>query len=296
MNIREFLHTKFVAPAVPTLFQSDGTPDIGAIERMASFLQARGIPAATVAAGMGSGFDLSPDESIAVLSAWRRKFFGRIFVGALSAGVEQTRQLLGRIKSSGCADVALVFSDPRRTRMNDARDVAYFQRLADCGMPLILYQFPANGSVITPSVISSLRGTETIVGVKCTSESDELWNQTRAAAGEQIAVINGWTPLTLKRRASVIDGGSCFLFQQQLALIRHFRDGSGENLESAQELMTQWCSLPSRFNSSPMLVELNTAVAAKMFGGTATMRFPNQQVESEVEKAVPGIISEFNLR
>jgi 4-hydroxy-tetrahydrodipicolinate synthase len=155
-------------PAVPVTFDSEHRFHERAHKAYVDYMRTQPIAGAAVWAHTGRGLHLSEDVARRVIEDWREALSNKVLI----AGVGTQNEILAmasRAVASG-ADALLVYP-PSWLKENpncDALIVEYHQRLADLGVPLILfYLYEAAGGIsYSLDVLDRLLSLLNVVGIK----------------------------------------------------------------------------------------------------------------------------------
>jgi hypothetical protein len=113
-------------------------------------------------------------------------------------GRESTRATIDACRRAGALGADAVLVRPPsyyKTQMTSDALLAHFRRVADASpVPVLLYNLPATGVILTVPVVAALADHPNIVGMKETSSELERLGQCTAIGGG-FAVFCGWAPV-----------------------------------------------------------------------------------------------------
>jgi 4-hydroxy-2-oxoglutarate aldolase len=198
-----------IFPPIPTTFGADDSPDAGAITANVERWMTTGLAGVLALGSNGEAVLLDERESDQVVAAARRAV-PRDRTLIVGTGRESTRQTIDACRRAADlgADCALVRppSYYKGEMTNDAL-VAHFRCIADASpVPVLLYNLPATGIVLTLPVVAALAGHQNIAGMKETSVDLERLGQF-AAISKEFSVLSGSAPVVYPALVSGAVGG-----------------------------------------------------------------------------------------
>ncbi len=190
-----------ILPAIITPFHQDSrmSLDIEGLRSNIESLLQRGIHGIVPCGSTGESATLTFEEHEQVISKTVEVVNGRIPVlaGTGSNNTEEAIRLTRAAKDAG-ADGALVIS-PYYNKPNRSGLVKHFTKLADIGLPIILYNVPGRtGQNLLPDLVIELARHPNIVGVK--EASGDIVQISRIIEGtrdEEFVVLSGDDAMTL---------------------------------------------------------------------------------------------------
>ena len=190
-----------ILPAIITPFHQDSrmSLDIEGLRSNIESLLQRGIHGIVPCGSTGESATLTFEEHEQVISKTVEVVNGRIPVlaGTGSNNTEEAIRLTRAAKDAG-ADGALVIS-PYYNKPNRSGLVKHFTKLADIGLPIVLYNVPGRtGQNLLPDLVIELARHPNIVGVK--EASGDIVQISRIIEGtrdEEFVVLSGDDAMTL---------------------------------------------------------------------------------------------------
>ena len=190
-----------ILPAIITPFHQDSrmSLDIEGLRSNIESLLQRGIHGIVPCGSTGESATLTFEEHEQVISKTVEVVNGRIPVlaGTGSNNTEEAIRLTRAAKDAG-ADGALVIS-PYYNKPNRSGLVKHFTKLADIGLPIVLYNVPGRtGQNLQPDLVIELARHPNIVGVK--EASGDIVQISRIIEGtrdEEFVVLSGDDAMTL---------------------------------------------------------------------------------------------------
>lgn len=190
-----------ILPAIITPFHRDSgmSLDIEGLRSNIESLLQRGIHGIVPCGSTGESATLTFEEHEQVISKTVEVVNGRIPVlaGTGSNNTEEAIRLTRAAKDAG-ADGALVIS-PYYNKPNRSGLVKHFTKLADIGLPIVLYNVPGRtGQNLLPDLVIELARHPNIVGVK--EASGDIVQISRIIEGtrdEEFVVLSGDDAMTL---------------------------------------------------------------------------------------------------
>jgi len=240
-------------PAVPVPHRSDGSIDWAAQEAYIDYMRSQPAGGVAVWSHSGRGLDLSRQDRLAVMQAWRTGLPSERFIvgaagvahepgsGALSerAVFDAAVAMAADAIESG-AEVLLVHP-PTMFRGRDDQDravIEYHERLARPDVPLIVFYLheAAGGIPYSPDVLAELMQLDQVVGIKMATLDSVVTFQDVArllqARFGQVTLISGedrFLGYSIMRGATAALVGlaaACTAMQHEL--LRAYLDGRGE--------------------------------------------------------------------
>lgn len=186
-----------IFPPIPTTFDSAGQVDARAITANVTRWMTTGLAGVLALGSNGEAPLLDEAESDRVLAAAREAVpSGKLLIAG--TGRESTRAAIDACRRAGALGADAVLVRPPsyyKTQMTPDALVEHFRCVADASpVPVLLYNLPATGVVLTLPVVSALAAHPNIVGMKETSPELERLGQFTAIGGG-FAVLSGWAPV-----------------------------------------------------------------------------------------------------
>lgn len=173
-----------IIPAVPVPWTADGRIHVPAQEAYVSYMAGQDVAGVAVWAHTGRGLHLTPEQRREVLSAWRRGLAAEQLVvagvGALPDPALSPEARFRRFEDdalkmaeealTGGADALMAYAPVayRDLPDQDERVLAYHQRLASLGAPLVLFYLyrEAGGISYSPEVLAELMSIPETTAIK----------------------------------------------------------------------------------------------------------------------------------
>jgi len=186
-----------IFPPIPTIFDADGLVDARAISAHVARCMATGLAGVLALGSNGEAVFLDEAESDRVLAAAREAVPAAKLLIA-GTGRESTPATIDACRRAASLGAEAVLVRPPayyKSQMTNDALVAHFRRVADASpTPVLLYNLPATGIVLTLPVVAALAEHPNIVGLKETSQELERLGQF-TAVGRGFAVLSGWAPV-----------------------------------------------------------------------------------------------------
>jgi 4-hydroxy-2-oxoglutarate aldolase len=198
-----------IFPPIATIFDAKGDVDVSAIRSNVDRLMTTGLSGVLALGSNGEAPLLTEAESDRVLAAAREAVpQDRMLIAG--TGRESTRATIDacRRAADAGADAVLVRAPAYyKSEMNTDVLIAHFEAVAEASpVPVLLYNLPATGIVLTLPVVSALARHANIIGIKETSVELERLGQF-AMLGEGFAVFCGTAPVVYPALVSGAVGG-----------------------------------------------------------------------------------------
>lgn len=186
-----------VFPPIPTTFDADGRLDTRAISANVTRWMATPLSGVLALGSNGESVSLDESESDEVLAAVRAAVPREKLLIA-GTGRESTRATVDANRRAGSLGADIVLVRPPsyyKTQLTNEALIAHYRRVADASpVPVLLYNLPATGVVLTLPVVQALAEHPNIVGMKETSPELERLGQFTAIGGG-FQVLSGWAPV-----------------------------------------------------------------------------------------------------
>ncbi len=240
-----------IFPPIPTTFDSAGQVDARAITANVARWMTTGLAGVLALGSNGEAPLLDEAESDRVLAAAREAVpSGKLLIAG--TGRESTRAAIDACRRAAAlgADVVLVRPPSYyKTQMTPEALIDHFRRVADASsVPVLLYNLPATGVVLTLPVVAALADHPNVVGMKETSPELERLGQFTAIGGE-FAVLSGWAPVIYPAVTLGAAGGilavANVLPDQCVTLYAHAAAGRHAEALALQRLITPLAQLVS---------------------------------------------------
>jgi 4-hydroxy-2-oxoglutarate aldolase len=198
-----------IFPPIPTVFNAAGDVDSKAIATNVERWMRTGLAGVLALGSNGEAALLDEAESDRVIEAARSAVpSDRLLVAGV--GQESTRATIAAARRAANlgADLALVRPPSYyKNQMSVEVLVAHFRHVADASpIPVLLYNLPATGVVLTLPVVAALAGHPNIFGIKETSVDLERLGQF-ATVGSGFRVLSGSAPVIYPALTSGAVGG-----------------------------------------------------------------------------------------
>lgn len=175
-KLRDRIHGGLI-PAVPVPSNRDGSIHSGAQESYLKYMSGQQVAGVAVWAHTGRGLMLEEETAARVLRDWREALPDKVIVaGAGSRGADTpedaTRESVRMAERAalGRADALLAYAPTwlRHHSQRDSEIVKHHRRLAEVGLPLILFYLyeEAGGVHYSPAVLDELLSLPEVVGIK----------------------------------------------------------------------------------------------------------------------------------
>jgi 4-hydroxy-2-oxoglutarate aldolase len=169
-----------IFPPLPTNFDSSGNVDTPAITANVERLMKTGLAGILALGSNGEASLLDETESDRVLAAVRQAVpSGKLLIAG--TGRESTRATIEACRRAAALGAEAVLVRPPsyyKTQMTNDALVDHFRRVADASpLPVLLYNLPATGIVLTLPIIAALAEHQNVVGLKETSPELERLGQ-----------------------------------------------------------------------------------------------------------------------
>lgn len=282
------MHLRFdgLIPAVVLPMTRGGDPDLAAFRRYLRWIREQGILGIAVNVDTGESPHLTHSEKVRLVAAAREELLSdQALVAGLSGpftaqAVEQARDY----QQAG-ADALLVFPIPAYLSepLNPAIPVTYHQRIADVGIPLILFQLHAAGGGVNFAA-DTLRQLATIPGVvaiKDASFDARQFARTLATIRELnngVAVLTGNDNFILESLIMGADGAllgfGSIMTREQVDLVRLVRSQKYSEAKSLGARIQHLADVIFAPPNSDYRARLKEALVALGILDQATVREP----------------------
>lgn len=194
LAVRDRLNAALI-PAVPTLFTTDRTIDVGSLHRYIGRMKQEAFEGVAVWVHTGRGLFLSLEERALVLSAWREAFSDKLIIagagGSPTATTDEEYLASALAMATHANDLgadALLLYAPVRFRELERKEqeeniFQYHEAIAQLGLPVILfYLYEAAGGIsYSPALIERLLTLPNVVGMKVATLDSVMTYQDIAA-------------------------------------------------------------------------------------------------------------------
>ena len=156
-----------VFTAMVTPFRGDGSLDLNGVDALVSTLVADGVAGLVVAGSTGEFYSLTNEERLQLFQQVKRASAGRLTLifGTSALTLQDTLALTKAAKSIG-SDGCMVLP-PMYCLPTGKETLAYFSKIAEVGLPIMLYNNPARtGFNVAPALAAELANIEGIVAYK----------------------------------------------------------------------------------------------------------------------------------
>ena len=249
-----------IMPALLTPFDTEGRLDEDGLVRLTDFVIRNGSEGLYVNGSTGESFlcDVSVRERI--LSTAAEAADGRVpliaQVGSLVA--EESRKLIETAGRLGYDYISAV--TPFYYRFSFEEVLAYYRRLTEAGMPLVIYMIPAlTGLNLDMTQIERLFDLPNIAGMKFTSGDIFLLERLRKRFPDKVLLF-GYDEMLLSGAMLGSDGaiGSTFNITSPLAnrIWRAVAEGRTEDARTAQTMLNDFISVGLEAGLYPFLKEV----------------------------------------
>jgi 4-hydroxy-tetrahydrodipicolinate synthase len=230
-----------IIPALITPFSSDSARNLSLDGLRANIdsLIAAGVHGIVPCGSTGEAATLSFDEHARVIDVAVECADGKIPViaGTGSNNTTEAVHLTKSAKDSG-ADAVLVIS-PYYNKPNRSGLIKHFTAIADCDIPVVLYNVPSRtGQNVTPDIISELASHPSIIAVKeASGDISQISQIIRATLDEDFTVLSGDDAMTLPLLAlggtGVISVAANIVPEEMVALYDAMKQG---NYQAARQI------------------------------------------------------------
>ncbi|MDR7448932.1 MAG: dihydrodipicolinate synthase family protein [Armatimonadota bacterium] len=177
---------------LPTPFLDDWSLDLAGLSRNIEAVLAQGVQGVLVGGGYGEFPSLSTEERRHLIREAVRAVAGRVPVIACTAHSSTLEALeLTHAAEEAGADAAML-TPPYVTEVREADVERHFAFIASrAAIPLVLYNTPSTGVVLSPALIARLAEIPTVVGVKQGVLDAAEMAAVVEAVGERLTVLCG---------------------------------------------------------------------------------------------------------
>jgi len=281
-----------VFPAVTTQFRDDFSVDLPATQRVIEGLLRDGVSGLIVCGTVGENCSLARSEKIAVMEAAKEVVHGRVPVLAgiaeyTTAFAADMAREARRVGVDGVMVMpALVYScKPHET-------IAHFEGVARASdLPVMVYNNPPiYRTDVTPDILASLAGCETIVAFKDSSGDTRRFTDVRNKVGERFVIFAGLDDVVLESvmvgAVGWVSGMSNAFPREGETLFRLARDG---RYAEAMPLY-EWFMPLLHLDARPDLVQCIKLCEHIMGRGTHLTRPPRLPLSAEERAQVEAIM------
>ena len=262
-----------IFPPIPTAFDQSGSVDTRALAANVTRWMTTGLSGVLALGSNGEAVSLDEAESDLVLSTVRSVVPPDKLLLA-GTGRESTRATIDACRRAGALGADAVLVRPPafyKNQMTPDALIGHYRRVADAApVPVLLYNLPATGVVLTYRVVSDLAAHQNIVGMKETSPDLEQVTQF-AAIDPEFRVFSGWAPVIYPALVSGAAGGilavANVLPDECVALFDHARAGRYAEALSIQRAITRLAQLVTSVHG---IAGLKVALDLLGFHGGAT--------------------------
>ena len=281
-----------IFPPIPTNFDASGNVDARAITANVTRWMTTGLAGVLALGSNGEATLLDETESDRVLAAVRQAVpSGKLLIAG--TGRESTRATIEACRRAAALGAEAVLVRPPayyKTQMTNDALIDHFRRVADASpLPVLLYNLPATGVVLTLPVIAAMSEHSNVVGMKETSPELERLGQF-AAVRAGFSVLSGWAPVLYPAMALGAAGGilavANVLPDRCVELYEHARAGRNEQALALQRAITPLAQLVSSVHG---IAGLKVALDHIGFHG-GPCRGPLQPLPDAARQAVTGAI------
>jgi dihydrodipicolinate synthase/N-acetylneuraminate lyase len=240
-----------IFPPIPTSFDSSGDVDTRAISANVTRWMTTRLSGVLALGSNGEASLLDESESDRVLAAARQAVPSSKLLIA-GTGRESTRATIDACRRAAeiGADAVLVRPPAyyKNQMTNDAL-IDHYKRVADASpVPVLLYNLPATGVVLTLPVVAALAEHPNVAGMKETSPELERLGQFTAIR-PTFAVLSGWAPVIYPAMGLGAAGGilavANVLPDRCVDLYEHARAGRHEQALELQRAITPLAQMVS---------------------------------------------------
>jgi 4-hydroxy-tetrahydrodipicolinate synthase len=177
---------------LPTPFLDDWSLDLTGFARNIEAILGRGVQGVLVGGGYGEFPSLSTEERCLLIREAVRVVAGRVSVIACTAHSSTLEALeLTRVAQEVGADAAML-TPPYVTEVREADVERHFAFIASrTAIPLVLYNTPSTGVILSPALIARLAEIPTVVGIKQGVLDASEMAAVVEAVGDRLAVLCG---------------------------------------------------------------------------------------------------------
>jgi 4-hydroxy-2-oxoglutarate aldolase len=238
-----------IFPPIPTTFDSAGRVDAPAITANVTRWMTTGLSGVLALGSNGEAVLLDDTESDRVLAAAREAVPpARLLLAG--TGRESTPAAIDACRRAAALGADAVLVRPPsfyKSQMTTDALTGHFRRVADASpVPVLLYNLPVTGVVLTLPVVAALADHPNVVGLKETSPELERLGQFTAIGGG-FAVFAGWAPVVYPAMVLGAAGGilavANVLPERCVELYEHARAGRHAEALALQRAITPLAQL-----------------------------------------------------
>ncbi|MEJ8570441.1 dihydrodipicolinate synthase family protein [Microbaculum marinum] len=285
-----------VFSAVATPFAADGSVDWPRFEALLDLLISEGVTGVIVAGSTGEYYSQVESERIELFQRAYKHVAGRVTVIAGTSAIEHanTIALTGaarKIGFDGCMILPPVYCLPTPQEIE-----AYFQEVADIGLPVMIYNNPARvGLGLTPGLTAKLAEIPNVVAYKESGRDLYAISETYYATRGKLLHFAGLEPygaaLLSRGAAGIVSTISNVCAAQVVAYYNAFRSGDAAALAGNQQVIDQLYHLLSRAGLSNFAFVKSAMAALGRPGGVtrAPHRMAGEAQVAELKDAIAKI-------
>jgi len=194
--------------AIVTPFQTDGSLDLSALERIVRWQVSSGIHGLVPCGTTGEGATLGDDEQRLVIETVVRTAEGRVPIVAGCGSNDTRRTVAAAIRAAEAGADALLVVSPYYNKPNRSGMISHYRSVVEAtDLPLVLYNVPGRtGQDLGAEMILELATLPGIVAVKEASANLEQIAAILRERPDGFAVFSGDDPLALPTVALGADG------------------------------------------------------------------------------------------
>jgi 4-hydroxy-2-oxoglutarate aldolase len=284
-----------IFPPIPTIFDAAGLVDARAISENVARCSTTGLAGVLALGSNGEAVLLDEAESDRVLAAAREALPATKLLIA-GTGRESTAATIDACRRAASLGAEAVLVRPPayyKSQMTNDALTGHFRRVADASrVPVLLYNLPATGIVLTLPVVAALADHPNIVGLKETSQELERLGQFTAIGGG-FAVLSGWAPVLYPAMTIGAVGGilavANVLPDRCVELYAHAKAGRHAEALALQRAITPLAQLVSSVHGIP---GLKVALDLAGYHGGPT-RAPLQPVSERARDDIARALAAF---
>lgn len=282
---------KGLFPAIVTPFNEDGSMNLEGLKDNVKFYMSAGCSGVCFSGSTGEHANLSRQERIDGIKAIKEVIGdGKIISGAGASNTAGALEIVKDVKEAG-ADAALIYS-PNASATDDGM-VKHFETLAQAGLPLLLYNYPAaTGIDISFELFSRLIAIPEVVGMKESSGNLPLLMEIlRNYSVDEITLFSGSDDLILPAAAvglkAMILATGGIVPEKVIGIFKYVEEG---NMAKAREINDSIMPLVSVIGSEDNFPSRIKKAASLIGRASGDPRLPILPVSDEDEAEIKSVL------
>jgi 4-hydroxy-tetrahydrodipicolinate synthase len=184
--------------ALATAFDDDGALNVDATAGLADDLIGRGVHGIVVNGSTGEFAAMDASERRRVVEGVIDAAGGRVPVTVQVGAMSSLEAVAHAEHAAACGAVAAMLVCPYYEPLGEHEIEAYFRRVAEVGLPLMIYNNPAStGWSMAPSLIARLSEIDQVHAIKDTTPDASRIFEIRELCGDRLQILNGQDSLAL---------------------------------------------------------------------------------------------------